>query len=26
LLTEKVWPRQSLKDIPEANIFRDHIA
>jgi hypothetical protein len=26
LLTEKVWPRQSLKDIPEANIFHDNIA
>ena len=25
-LTEKVWPRQSLKDIHEANIFRDDIA
>jgi hypothetical protein len=24
LLTEKVWPRQYLKDIPEANIFQDY--
>jgi len=23
-LTEKEWPRQYLKDIPEANIFQDY--
>jgi len=26
LLTKKVWPRQSLKDIPETNIYWDNIA